>query len=174
MLERQSRVCQMREDLDHADNIESVLDGEFLNWLTRCMKAAQTRSSQLCFQVAEETVNQHLRNASELAARLRGEGFGFAIEHFGIGRDPVRLLRQIPVDYVKLDGSLMQQLGKSQNDQNTVQSLIQAASAAGVATVAERVEDANTMAVLFQLGVGYVQGHYLHEPEVVLGDVIEA
>ncbi|HMB72151.1 MAG TPA: EAL domain-containing protein, partial [Gammaproteobacteria bacterium] len=73
---------------------------------------------------------------------------------------------------VKLDGSLMQQLGKSQSHQEIVGNLIAAADAAGVATVAERVEDANTMAVLFQLGVGYVQGHYIHEPEVILEDVV--
>ncbi|MGD8809314.1 MAG: EAL domain-containing protein [Gammaproteobacteria bacterium] len=153
---------------------ESLVDAEFLPWLTRCAEAAQIDNAQLCFQVPEESVNQHLRHAHDLATQLRTAGFGFAIEHFGIGRDPTRLLRQIPADYVKLDGSLMQQIGKSQSHQDIVQSLIQAADAAGVATVAERVEDANTMAVLFQLGVGYVQGHYLHEPEVVLGDVIEA
>jgi len=153
---------------------DTVVDAEFVPWLLRCVQAAQASCSQLCFQVAEEAVNQRLRHANELAGKLRSAGFGFAIEHFGIGRDPTRLLRQIPLDYVKLDGSLMQQLGKSQNHQDIVQSLIKAANAAGVATVAERVEDANTMAVLFQLGAGYVQGHYLHEPEVVLGDVVEA
>ena len=39
-----------------------------------------------------------------------------------------------------------------------------------IPAIAERVEDANTMAVLFQLGVAYMQGHYVHEPEVVLSD----
>jgi EAL domain-containing protein (putative c-di-GMP-specific phosphodiesterase class I) len=103
---------------------------------------------------------------------LRQAGFGFAISHFGIGRDPARLLRQVAADYVKIDGSLMQQLDKSQSRQNKVQTLIHEATAAGIGTIAERVEDANTMAVLFQLGVGYVQGHYVHEPEVVLEDAV--
>lgn len=151
---------------------ESILDPEYLPWLTRCVQAAQVQSSRLCFQVAEETLNQHLRQTIELAAQLRGAGFGFAISHFGIGRDPARLLRQVSADYVKIDGSLMQQLGNNQGYQNKVQALIQEASAAGIGTIAERVEDANTMAVLFQLGVGYVQGHYVHEPEVVLEDVV--
>ena len=151
---------------------ESLLDDQFIPWLTRCVQAAEVFSSQLCFQVSEETINQHLKQANELARALRDAGFGFAIEHFGIGRDPARLLRGISADYVKLDGSLMQQLGKSQSHQDLVQNLIQEARAAGIATVAERVEDANTMAVLFQLGVGYVQGHYVHEPEVILEDAV--
>ncbi len=151
---------------------ESILDPEYLPWLTRCVEAAPVHSSQLCFQVAEETLNQHLKQTIDLAAQLRQAGFGFAISHFGIGRDPARLLRQVSADYVKIDGSLMQQLGKSQSCQVKVENLIQEAAAAGIGTIAERVEDANTMAVLFQLGVGYVQGHYVHEPEVILEDVV--
>jgi len=151
---------------------ETILDAQFLPWLTRCIEKAKASTSQLCFQISEETINQHLNQANELSQKLRSAGFGFAIEHFGICRDPARLLRHVAADYVKLDGSLMQQLGKSQSHQEIVGNLIAAADAAGVATVAERVEDANTMAVLFQLGVGYVQGHYIHEPEVILEDVV--
>ena len=151
---------------------ESIMDPEYLTWLTRCVQAAKILCSQLCFQVAEETLNQHLKETIDLSHRLREAGFGFAISNFGIGRDPGRLLRQVAADYVKIDGSLMQQLGKSQSCQSKVQMLIQEASAAGIGTIAERVEDANTMAVLFQLGVGYVQGHYVCEPEVILEDVV--
>lgn len=151
---------------------ESILDPEFLPWLSRCVEAAQVAPAQLCFQVAEETLNQHLRQTIDLSQKLRQSGFRFAISHFGVARDPARLLRQVSADYVKIDGSLMQQLGSNQACQAKVQSLIQEAGAVGIGTIAERVEDANTMAVLFQLGVGYVQGHYVHEPEVVLEDVV--
>jgi EAL domain-containing protein (putative c-di-GMP-specific phosphodiesterase class I) len=48
---------------------------------------------------------------------------------------------------------------------------VQTAANRTIPTIAERVENANTMAVLFQLGVAYMQGHYVHEPEVVLADV---
>jgi diguanylate cyclase (GGDEF)-like protein len=151
---------------------ESIVDPEYLPWLWRCVQAAGVQTSRLCFQVAEQTLNQHLKETIQLSQHLREKGFGFAISHFGVGRDPARLLRQVAADYVKIDGSLMQQLGKSESCQNKVQGLINEASAVGIGTIAERVEDANTMAVLFQLGVGYVQGHYVHEPEVVLEDVV--
>ena len=105
---------------------------------------------------------------------LRNAGFKFAVEHFGIGEDSARVLKMIPMNFVKIDGSLMQGLHKNLDMQNQVKELARQASEQGAETIAERVQDANTMAVLFQLGAGYVQGHYLHEPEVVLGDVIEA
>ena len=66
----------------------------------------------------------------------------------------------------------MQGLGSSQPHQEKVRELIDIAKNLGIQTIAERIEDANTMAVLFQLGIGYVQGHYVHEPEVILEDVV--
>jgi diguanylate cyclase (GGDEF)-like protein len=151
---------------------ESVGDADFLSWLMRCVQASRVAPQQLCFQIPEETITQNLKQAIDLARNLRAGGFGFAVEHFGLGRAPLRLLTQIQMDYLKLDGSLMQSLGDSQSQQAKVREFITAANAQGIKTIAERVEDANTMAVLFQLGIGYMQGHYLHEPEVILEDAV--
>src|SRR5690606_36887318 len=123
---------------------------------------------RICFQVAEEDVMQYLKQTRALSEQLRAAGFLFAVEHFGIGRDPLRVLSQTPMQYVKIDGSLMQGLATNPQQQEKVRNLIIAAEKRKVQTIAERVEDANTMAVLFQLGAAYMQGHYLHEAEVVL------
>ncbi len=58
--------------------------------------------------------------------------------------------------------------------QSAVKALTSAADERKIETVAERVENANAMAVLFQLGVHYMQGHYVHEPEVVLQEPVAA
>jgi len=71
---------------------------------------------------------------------------------------------------VKIDGSLMQGLSTDRSLQEQVKLLVQAARARGVATIAERVEDANTMAVLWQLGVEYVQGYFVGGAEAVVLD----
>ena len=81
------------------------------------------------------------------------------------------MLAQTPMDFLKIDGSLMQSLATNPLLQEKVRVFVSTAANRAIATIAERVEDANTMAVLFQLGVGYMQGHYVHEPEVVLADV---
>ena len=71
---------------------------------------------------------------------------------------------------VKIDGSLMQGLASSTALQQKVKSLVQVAKSIGAQTIAERVEDANTMAVLWQLGIEFIQGYFVHKPEeVVLG-----
>jgi EAL domain-containing protein (putative c-di-GMP-specific phosphodiesterase class I) len=72
------------------------------------------------------------------------------------------------MQYLKIDGSLMQGLATNSALQEKVRGFVKAAEKRKIATIAERVEDANTMAVLFQIGAGYMQGHYLQEAEVVL------
>jgi EAL domain-containing protein (putative c-di-GMP-specific phosphodiesterase class I) len=111
-----------------------------------------------------------VRETRELQALLRGLGFGFAFEGFGADRDALRLLQSFDLDYVKVDGSLMQGLASDANLQQEVRELVEAVRARGITTIAERVEDANTLAVLWQLGIEYVQGYFVNSPEeVVLG-----
>jgi EAL domain-containing protein (putative c-di-GMP-specific phosphodiesterase class I) len=78
------------------------------------------------------------------------------------------------MQYLKIDGSLMQTLSTDQGLQEKVRKFIGQANKLGIETIAERVEDANTMAVLFQLGAAYMQGFYVHEPEVVLSEGVGA
>ena len=92
----------------------------------------------------------------------------FALEHFGAGRDSQRLIATLPLDFVKIDGSLMQGLAGSPELQQRVRAIVEAAAKRNVQTVAERIEDANTMAVVWQLGVQYIQGYFVHAPEEVV------
>jgi EAL domain-containing protein (putative c-di-GMP-specific phosphodiesterase class I) len=124
-----------------------------------------------CFQVSEENATQYLTQTQALAEKLRSMRHRFAIENFGVGRDSGRILAQTPMDFLKIDGSLMQGIATDTALQEKVRVYVHAAANRAIQTIAERVEDANTMAVLFQLGVSYMQGHYVHEPEVVLSDV---
>ena len=101
---------------------------------------------------------------------LRKLGLKFAIEHFGLARDSKQLLDHVEVDFLKIDGSLMQGLAANTELQNKVKDLTESAAKYDIRTIAERVEDANTMAVLWQLGVEFMQGYYVQEPEVVLED----
>jgi len=149
---------------------ESLIDKTLLDWLAKAVDSSGVEHGKLCFQVSEEDAAQFLTQTKTLADQLKKQGHQFAIEHFGIGHDSARVLASTPMQYLKIDGSLMQSLATDEALRQRVGVYIAAANKRGIATIAERVEDANTMAVLFQLGVGYVQGHYLHEPEVVLSE----
>ena len=147
---------------------ESILDPSLLQWIRDQAAKSGIKPAQVCFQVSENDASQYQKQTQALAQALRTLGFRFAVEQFGIGRDPLRVLTNVPMDFVKFDGSLMQGLANDVKLQERVRAYVSSATRNRIRTIAARVENANTMAVLFQLGVGYMQGHYLHEPEVVL------
>jgi PAS domain S-box-containing protein len=149
---------------------DSVRDKSLLQWLSNQLKASRVEPSRLAFQISEQIATEYLADTTELANGLRRAGFRFAIEHFGTGRDPQRLLAHLPIDFIKVDGTLMQGLAVDPALQQRVRDLVDQAKAKQVSTIAERVEDANTMAVLWQLGIEFIQGYFVNEPEqVVMG-----
>jgi diguanylate cyclase (GGDEF)-like protein/PAS domain S-box-containing protein len=146
---------------------DTVLDKSLLGWLETQLKSLKIEPKRLCVQVTEELATQYVRQTQELAEALRKLGFRFALEHFGTGRDPLKLLADITMDFIKIDGSLMQGLSTNQIQQQRVKGLVEAAKRRKIETVAERVEDANTMAVLWQLGIEFIQGYFVNAPEDV-------
>jgi diguanylate cyclase (GGDEF)-like protein/PAS domain S-box-containing protein len=147
---------------------DSLLDGTVPEWLDTQLKASRAQPGRVCFQVTEELAAAHRTEVQALAVALKRRGLRFALERFGSGRDPVALLQSIPLDFVKIDGALVQGLAANTALQSRITQLVDGARARKILTIAERVEDANTMAVLFQLGVQFVQGYFINEPEQVV------
>jgi diguanylate cyclase (GGDEF)-like protein/PAS domain S-box-containing protein len=146
---------------------DTVLDKSIIGWLETQLRSLKIEPKRLCIQVTEEMATQYIKPTTEFAENLRKLGFRFALEHFGTGRDPLKLLADIRMNFIKVDGSLMQGLSTNQLQQQRVKGLVEAAKRKGVETVAERVEDANTMAVLWQLGIEFIQGYFVNAPEDV-------
>lgn len=145
----------------------SVLDSSLPEWLKGQLASRGLEPRRLCVEVTEETAAHHPAEVRQQARALKDLGLRFALEHFGIGIDPLSLLDTLPLDFVKIDGSLMQGLPGDELLQSKVASLIDAVRSREVETIAERVEDANTMAVLWQLGVQHLQGFLIQAPEEV-------
>ena len=145
----------------------SVLDVSLAPWLRVQLSTLGLEPKRLCLQVTEEVAARHPTETRTQARALKDMGLRFALEHFGIGIDPLSLLDTLPLDFIKVDGSLMQGLTGDELLQSKVGSLIDAARGRDIETIAERVEDANTMAVLWQLGVQHLQGFLIQAPEEV-------
>lgn len=147
---------------------DTLKDASFLGWVDNQVRATRSDPQRLCFQAQEDVVASHLDRVQKLSAELRGRGFRFAVERFGAGRDPQGLIGSMPMNYVKIDGAVVQGLTGSPDLQQRVRLLVEQAKARNIETIAERVEDANTMAVLWQLGVQYIQGYLVHAPEEIV------
>ena len=147
---------------------ETVKDPSFLDWLDNHIRAARADPARLCFQVTEGVAASHITQTQTLGENLRKRGFRFALDNFGAGRDPQGLIGSVPLDFIKIDGALIQSLTTDQEIQTKVRGLVEAARHREIQTIAERVENANTMAVLWQLGVQYIQGYFVNAPEEVV------
>ena len=148
---------------------DTARDATFVEWLDGHIRSSRAEPARVCFQVTEE-VAASFPQVRALAGGLRQRGFRFALESFGSGRDPQSLLESMPLDFVKIDGALVQGLARDSQLQQRVRGLTELAAKRSIQTIGERVEDANTMAVLWQLGVQFIQGYFVNAPEeVVMG-----
>ncbi len=146
---------------------DSVLDKSLPKWLDNQLSASRVNPERIVFEISEQVATEYLKNTVELSKQLHTAGFKFALEHAGNARDPKSLLQHLHLDYLKFDGALMQGLSLDIALQERLQALVTAARQRNIRTIAERVEDANTLAVLWQLGLELIQGYFVHEPEQV-------
>ena len=147
---------------------DTVRDSSFLDWLDNHIRASRAEPGRLCFQIPEAVAASQISEATALASQLRNRGFRFALDAFGSGRDPMGMLGNFPLDFIKIDGAIVQGLASDPDAQAKVRGFVEAADKRKVQTIAERVENANTMAVLRQLGVQFIQGYFINAPEEVV------
>jgi len=143
------------------------MDKSLPKWLDNQLNATRVQPGRIVFEISEQIATEHLKNTIELSQQLHAVGFKFALEHAGNTRDPKALLQHLQLDYLKFDGALMQGLSMDIALQERLQSLVVSARERNIRTIAERVEDANTLAVLWQIGLELIQGYFVHEPEQV-------
>jgi len=149
---------------------QSVLDSSTPAWMEQEFDKREFDCTRLVMQLPERDAAKHIKQTRTVVKKLRKLGIGFALEHYGVDQERFQILDILKPDYIKIDGEVMHTLMTDSSLQNAVEKIVRAAAERDIKTVAERVENANAMAVLFQLGLDYMQGHYVHEPEVVLED----
>jgi PAS domain S-box-containing protein len=147
---------------------DSLLDRGFVEWLDGQLKATLAEPQRLCLQLPEEVATRYLQPTRVLFEELGKRRIKVALESFGTGSDSIGMLGALPVDFLKIDGSLMQGLSGNPEMQKHVRNIVEVASKRAIQTIAERIEDANTMAVVWQLGVQYIQGYLVHSSEEVV------
>src|SRR5437762_5895544 len=104
---------------------ETVRDAGFLEWLDNHLRSSRAEPQRLCFQVTEESATSHLPQVKALGAALRQRRFRFALEGFGSGRASSGLLEAVPLDFVKIDGTIVQGLARDEALQQRVRALVE-------------------------------------------------
>jgi multidomain signaling protein FimX len=147
---------------------QSLEDQTLLAWIAQQLKNARQRGDSLVFEMPESKVVTSLKPARAFVKGLEQIHCGFALEQFGSGLNSFQLLKHIPAHYLKIDRNYMAELPKHKENQEKIKEICDQAHHAGKLTVAEFVEDAASMSILFSCGVNFVQGNFLQEPEKIM------
>jgi len=143
----------------------AIVDPELKPLLERLLAEYSADPTQLIFELTETAAVADIPQARELMNEMKKLGCRFSVDDFGTGFASFRYLRELPVDVVKIDGSFITHLTSNADDRLFVQALVMVARGMGKQTVAEFVENAETLAMLQALGVDYAQGYFIGRPQ---------
>lgn len=139
----------------------SLADDALLKYLQGALGEHRVPGAQLVLALSESKVFTQLQAARAFTAAARELGCQVCLEHFGMGLDSFQLLSHLAPSMIKLDRSFTEDLPGNAENQQRIRDIAQRARAAGILTMAEFVQDAASMPVLFSAGIDYVQGNFL-------------
>lgn len=142
----------------------ALTDANMLLWICDCLREFDARGGWLTFQIREKHARENLQAAVKLIDGLKKIKCLIAIDHFGLLPKPELLLKKLKADFAKLAPSFVREISSDQQKQDELNSLNELILSLGIKTIATGVEDANSLTVLWTVGVGYIQGYFLQEP----------
>ncbi len=143
----------------------SLTDPDHIGTILSLLGRYPHLTGKLIFEVTETAAIGNLDVAVTSLRALRNMGCRVALDDFGSGYSSYGYLRNLPLDYLKIDGTYIRQILTDKTDQALTASMVDVAHALGLKVIAEYVDTEATYAWLKELGVDYVQGYWVHEPE---------
>ena len=144
---------------------QTLGDLQFLEFVVECLDSTGVAPSQVCFEITESAVVANLDHARRFVGVLHGMGCQFALDDFGSGVGSFSNLKNLPMDYLKIDGSFMRNLARDSVNQAMVTAMIKLARTLNFKVIAEQVEDAAALDTARRMGVDYVQGYAIARPQ---------
>ena len=144
---------------------QSLSNEEFLAFLKNSLENNPQWCNKLCFEITESSAIRNIQQAKRFISTLKVLGCRFALDDFGSGMCSFAYLKNLRVDYLKIDGSLVRNCDRDPIDLAMVKSVNDVAQVMNMQTIAEWVEDDQTLAVLKTLEVDYVQGYAVGKPQ---------
>jgi diguanylate cyclase (GGDEF)-like protein len=142
----------------------SLSDKGLLGYIKEQFILFNVPPEKICFEITETSAIINLTNTLSLMADLKSIGCKFLLDDFGSGMSSFAYLKNLPVDFLKMDGGFVKDITRNEIDLAMAKSIQSIAEAMKIKTIAEFVECADTMKLLKEMGVDYGQGFYLSSP----------
>jgi diguanylate cyclase (GGDEF)-like protein/PAS domain S-box-containing protein len=144
---------------------QTLADTAFLEFVVDGFDRTGVQPAQVCFELSETAVVANLEHARRFVGVLHGMGCRFALDDFGSGVGSFSNLKNLPLDYLKIDGAFTRHLGRDTVNQALVAAMIQLARTLNFQVIAEQVEDAESLDAAQRLGVDFIQGYVVARPQ---------
>jgi diguanylate cyclase (GGDEF)-like protein len=144
---------------------QSLADEELVSFIQDKLQIFQVKPESICFEITETSAIGNLEHAIGLVSRLRSMGCSLSLDDFGTGLSSFSYLKQLPVNYLKIDGSFVRQILEDKISHAMVSSINQIGHIMGLKTIAEFVETVAIKEQLKLIGVDFIQGYAIGEPK---------
>jgi len=146
----------------------ALMDMEFYNYFDDCIQRSSVDPGRVICEITESMVITRLDYALTFMNNAHKLGVQIALDDFGVGESSLNMIKNLPVDIIKVDGSFIRNLKTSHVDYIVVRSIIDLAQVLNIETVAEYVENHEIAHMLQRLGFTYAQGYYYGKPEPII------
>ena len=143
---------------------QSLTNTGFLAFIEEELARAGIEPGRICFEITETSAIANIDEAVHFMSKLRARGCKFSLDDFGAGLSSFGYLKMLPVDYLKIDGSFVQEIKHDEVSYSMVRSICQIGRTMQLSIVAEFVGDDETQELLRQIGVDYCQGFHIGRP----------
>ena len=150
---------------------QSIGEESFLAFVVEELEKSNVDSRRICFEITETAAISKLDSATRFIRILKSKGCRFILDDFGSGLSSFAYLRDLQVDFLKIDGEFVQNMLEDRVKRAMVESINQIGHVMGLTTIAEWVENRQTLDALKDLGVDYAQGYWLCRPQPLVHDV---
>ena len=144
---------------------QSLCDDDFLDYIIAQFSRTKISPSLVCFEITETAAVKNLSRAIEFMKKLKSMGCQFALDDFGSGLSSFTYLKELPVDYLKIDGSFVKDMLNDPIDLAMVASINQIGHIMNLKTIAEFIEDKATLNKLREMNIDFGQGYSIHQPQ---------
>jgi diguanylate cyclase (GGDEF)-like protein/PAS domain S-box-containing protein len=153
---------------------QTLGDPQFLEFVVDVLDRTGVAPTQLCFEVTENSVITNIEHAQRFIGVLHGMGCQFALDDFGRGLSSFGNLKNLSLDYLKIDGTFIRNLATDTVNQAMVAAMIKLARTLKFEVIAEQIEDAGALEAAKKMGVDFVQGYHLGRPQPLARAVARA
>lgn len=151
---------------------DSIGDKKILETITNSLLRHEVPPTAVTFEITETVAIANLDAAVDFLTQLRNHGCQTALDDFGVGYSSFAYLKDLPVDYVKIDGSFVRDIHRDKLQLAMVRSMNDIAHAMGKYTIAEFVDSAEVVGLLKEMNVDYIQGYHIGGPVLIENDTL--